>query len=38
MPPRLLPMAGNAGATMVCSSADRNIASIMPATIARTAA
>ena len=28
---RLLPIAGNAGATMVCSSAERNIARIMPA-------
>ena len=38
MPPRLLPIAGKAGATMVCSRAERNIASMMPATIARTAA
>src|SRR5690242_6747656 len=38
MPPRLLPIAGNAGATMVCSRAERNIASMMPATIARTVA
>src|SRR5579864_8661587 len=35
MPPRLLPIAGKAGATMVCSNADRNIASMMPATMAR---
>jgi len=35
MPPRLLPIAGSAGATMVCSSAERNIASMMPATMAR---
>src|SRR5665213_2298866 len=38
MPPRLLPIAGKAGATMVCSSAERNIASIMPKTMARMAA
>ena len=35
---RLRPMVGKAGATMVCSSAERNIASIMPSTMARTAA
>ena len=28
---RLLPMAGNAGATIVCSSAEMNIATMMPA-------
>ena len=38
MLPRLLPIAGNAGATMVCSSAERNIASMMPATMERMAA
>jgi hypothetical protein len=31
-------MVGSAGATMVCSSALKNIASMMPATIARTVA
>ena len=31
-------MVGSAGATMVCSSALRNIASMMPAVIARTVA
>jgi hypothetical protein len=35
MPPRHQPIAGKAGATMVCSSAERNIASMMPATMAR---
>jgi hypothetical protein len=35
---RLLPIAGSAGATMVCSSAERNIASMMPAIILRIAA
>ena len=38
MSPRLAPIAGKAGATMVCSSALRNIASMMPAMIARTVA
>ena len=32
------PMVGKAGATMVCSSADRNAASMMPTTMARIAA
>ena len=32
------PMVGSAGATMVCSSAERNIASMMPTTMARIAA
>ncbi len=31
-------MVGSAGATMVCSSAERNIASIRPTMIGRTAA
>ena len=35
---RLLPIAGKAGATMVCSSAERNIASMMPTRIVRMAA
>jgi hypothetical protein len=28
---KLLPIAGSAGATMVCSSAEMNIATMMPA-------
>jgi hypothetical protein len=35
---RRAPMVGSAGATMVCSSAERNIASRMPAMMARIAA
>jgi hypothetical protein len=38
MSPRWTPMVGKAGATMVCSSALRNMASMMPAMILLTAA
>ena len=38
MSARLRPMVGSAGATMVCSSALRNIASMMPMMIVRTVA
>ena len=36
--PSVRPMVGSAGATMVCSSADRNIDSMMPHMIATMAA
>ena len=36
--PSVRPMVGSAGATMVCSSAERNIASMMPSMMARIAA
>ena len=36
--PRERPMVGSAGATIVCSSALRNMASMMPRTIARAVA